>query len=145
MTTQRLNMSQSSVIHVLIDTGCLQTNIINTRVVDLLNEDGGTLYKTDIMRVLTKTDQMIEYIRMTPGQPDEDFTTGGSALQQRIRALLTNYFSFNVKGKAVSVSPIEFTVDATRWEAPATRLPSRHISVEKHAALNKMIDDLLDL
>jgi hypothetical protein len=40
---------------------------------------------------------------------------------------------------------MEFTVDATRWEAPANRLPSRHISEEKHAALNKMIDDLLDL
>ena len=37
------------VIHVLIDTGCLQTNIINTRVADLLNADGGTLYKTDII------------------------------------------------------------------------------------------------
>jgi len=28
------------VIHVLIDTGCLQTNIIYTRVADLLNVDG---------------------------------------------------------------------------------------------------------
>ena len=45
----------------------------------------------------------------------------------------------------MSVPPMEFTVDAARWEAPANRLPSRHISVGKHAALNKMIDDLLDL
>ena len=45
----------------------------------------------------------------------------------------------------MSVPPMEFTVDAVRWEGPANRLPSRHISVEKHAALNKMIDDLLDL
>jgi len=47
--------------------------------------------------------------------------------------LLTEYAdisSFNVKGKAMSVPPMEFTVDATRWEAPANRLPSRHISVE---------------
>ena len=91
----------------------------------------------------------IEYLRMLPGQTNDDFTIGGSAnLQQRIRTLLTDYvdiFSFNVKGKAMSVPPMEFTVDATRWEAPANRLPSRHISVEKHAALNKMIDDLLDL
>ena len=49
----------------------------------------------------------IEYIRMLPGHSNEDFTLGGSAnLQQRIRALLTNYvdiFSFNVKGNAMSV------------------------------------------
>ena len=41
--------NNATVIHVLIDTGCLQTNIINTRVADLLNVDGGTLYKTDII------------------------------------------------------------------------------------------------
>ena len=36
-------------IRPLIDTVCLQTNIINTRVADMLNKDGGTLYKTDII------------------------------------------------------------------------------------------------
>jgi hypothetical protein len=41
--------NNATVIHVLIDTGCLQTNIINTRVANLLNADGGTLYKTDII------------------------------------------------------------------------------------------------
>ena len=86
---------------------------------------------------------------MLPGQPNEDFTIGGSVdLQQRICALLTNYediFSFNVKGKAMSVPPMEFTVDVKRWEALANRLPSRHISVGKHAAFYKMIDDLLNL
>ena len=76
----------------------------------------------------------IEYIRMLPGQPNNDFAIGGSAaLQQRICALLTNYrdiFSCNVKGKAMSVPHTEFTVDAIRWEAPAIRLPSRYILVE---------------
>ena len=38
-----------------------------------------------------------------------------------------------------------FTVANNEWKAPANRLPSRHISVEKHAALNQMIDDLLHL
>jgi len=92
----------------------------------------------------------IEYIRMLPGQPNEDFTIRdySADLQQRIRTLPTNYadiFSFDVKDKTMSVPPMEFTVDATRWEATANRLPSRHISVGKHTALNKMIDDLLDL
>ena len=31
------------------------------------------------------------------------------------------------------------------WEASANRLPSHYISVEKHATLNQMIDDLRDL
>jgi hypothetical protein len=43
----------------------------------------------------------------------------------------------------MSVPLVEFT-DAVRWEVLANSLP-RHISVEKHAALNKMIDDLFDL
>ena len=38
-----------------------------------------------------------------------------------------------------------FTVANGEWEAPANRLPSRHISVEKHTVLNQMIDDVLDL
>jgi hypothetical protein len=91
----------------------------------------------------------IDYVRILPGKTNDDFTIGGYIdLQQRIRTLLTDYadiFSFNVKGKAISVPPMEFPIDAARWEAPANRLPSRHIYVEKHAALNKMIDDLLDL
>jgi len=40
--------------------------------------------------------------------------------------------------RSMSVPPIEFTVDATRWEVLAHRLPSRHISVEIHAALMMM-------
>ena len=49
----------------------------------------------------------IEYLRMLPGQTNEDFTMGGSTdLHKRIRAPLTEYtefFSYNVKGKAMSV------------------------------------------
>ena len=45
----------------------------------------------------------------------------------------------------MSVPPMTFTVANNEWEAPANRLPSRHISIEKHAAHNQMIDDLLDL
>ena len=37
------SQNNASIIHVLIDTGCLHTNIINTRVADLLNANGGTL------------------------------------------------------------------------------------------------------
>ena len=36
-------------------------------------------------------------------------------------------------------------VRSDKWESNPNRLPSRHISVDKHEALNKTIDDLLDL
>ena len=62
---------------------------------------------------------------MLPGQTNDDFTLAGSVdLQKRKRKILHDYkdiFSFNVKGKAMSVPPMEFTVDAVRWEAPANR------------------------
>jgi hypothetical protein len=35
-------------IHVLIDTGCLQTNIVSSRVAALLRQDGGRTYDTNI-------------------------------------------------------------------------------------------------
>ena len=36
-------------IYALSDTGCLQTNIISTRVATLLGHDGGQTYDTDIV------------------------------------------------------------------------------------------------
>ena len=120
----------------------MTTTLLHLHMSDLLTHDDKDVGEEN-------GSKHIEYIRMLPGHPNKDFTLGDSAnLQQRIRALLTNYvdiFSFNVKGKAMSVPPIEFTVDAARWEASANRLPSCHISLEKHAALNKVIDYLLDL
>ena len=49
------------------------------------------------------------------------------------------------KFSATTASPMTFTAANGKWEALANWLPSRHISVEKHAALNQMIDDSLDL
>ena len=36
---------------------------------------------------------------------------------------------------------MNFSVQIEKWESHSNRLPSRHISIEKHEALNKMIDD----
>ena len=36
-------------IHVLIDTGCLQTNIISSSVAALLERDGGSIFETNIV------------------------------------------------------------------------------------------------
>jgi hypothetical protein len=38
--------------------------------------------------------------------------------------------------------PTEFTVDKSDWEAHVNRTASRSISMDKHEALNKLIEDL---
>ena len=50
-------------------------------------------------------------------------------------------FSKNIKNKAMQVSFMQFSVYIEQWKSNSNRLPSRHISVEKYDALNKMIDD----
>ena len=68
----------------------------------------------------------IDISRMvTGGQTNNDFTIRGSPeFQQQIRNLLTEYddiFSFNVKGKAMAIPPMHFTVHTDGWEVPANR------------------------
>jgi len=92
----------------------------------------------------------IDVSRIVPnGTANNDYTIRGHpAFQRQIRPLIHEYddiCSYNVKGKAMYVPPMTFTVATNDWKAPVNRLPSRLISVEKHAALNQMIDDLQDL
>jgi len=54
-------------------------------------------------------------------------------------------FSYNVKDKAMQVPSMQSSDLIDQRESNTNRLPSRHIFVEKHVALNKMIDDLLYL
>ena len=64
----------------------------------------------------------------------------------KLRTLLQQYsdkFSYSVKGKAMDVPPMEFTIDHAKWETNQNRAPSRHVSTEKHAAL--LDNYLLDL
>ena len=42
-------LSQAHDIHVLIDTGCLQVNIISAKIAALLAKDGGLTYGTNIV------------------------------------------------------------------------------------------------
>ena len=78
-----------------------------------------------------------------------NFKLGGSpTLQAQLRALIKQYsdiFSDSVKGKAMDVPPMEFTIDHIMWETNQNRAASRHISPEKHYALNVLLDNLLDL
>ena len=61
------------------------------------------------------------------GTANNDYTIGGNPeFQKQIRQLLNEYddiFSYNVKGKAMSVPPITFTVAKNDWEAPANGYP----------------------
>jgi len=90
-------------------------------------------YYTAMMIPQTRTDQTTSscpaLVRIVmSGQPNNGFTIGGSPeFQQRIRKLLHEYddmFSYNVKGKAMTVSPITFTVANDWWETPWNRLSS---------------------
>jgi hypothetical protein len=91
----------------------------------------------------------IDISLMTPEATYDDFHLGGSPeLQSKLRSLIAEFpdiFSYSVKGKAMNVPPMEFKIDKERWEIPANHFPSRHISTEKHTALNKLIDELLEL
>ena len=58
-----------------------------------------------------------------------DYDLGGSFyLQQQLIALMQEYqdiFSHNVKGKAMQVPPMHFTVFTDQWESNLNRLPYR--------------------
>ena len=62
------------------------------------------------------------------------------ATQRRLFTILFSHIS-----SAANTTAVLTYDDMVDWEASANRLPSRHISVENHAALNQTIDDLLDL
>ena len=40
---------------------------------------------------------------------------------------------------------MEFTIDHSEWETNQNRAPSRHVSTEKHVALDALLGNLLDL
>ena len=62
------------------------------------------------------------------GTADNDYTIGRHpAFQEQIRQLLHEYddiFCYKVKGKAMSVPLMTFTVAKNDWKVPANRLPS---------------------
>ena len=78
-------------------------------------------------------------------------TTSRSGVPRKYKYEFVTYytnsgiFQLQRQRKSYGGAPMIFTVDKVNWETSASRLPSRHISDENHAALNQMIDDLLDL
>jgi hypothetical protein len=91
----------------------------------------------------------IDTTLMAPNVPNKDYTLGGTpALQAKQHTLIQEYsdiFSYSVKGKAMDVPPMEFTIDHSKWETNQNRAPSRHVSTEKHVAVDALLDNLLDL
>ena len=71
---------------------------------------------------------------MIPENKNKDYDLGGSSYQQQhLVYFIYEYqdiFSYNVKGKAMQVPPMQFSVSIDKWEFYSNRLPSRHISVE---------------
>ena len=45
----------------------------------------------------------------------------------------------------MDVPPMEFTVDRAQWETNLNRAPLRHVSTEKHDALDTMVESLFEL
>ena len=74
----------------------------------------------------------IDISNMRSNDNNMDYDLGGSSyLQQQLILLMQEYqdiFSYNVKGKAMQVPPMQFTVFTDQWESNPNRLPSRHIS-----------------
>ena len=63
MPGQLLLTSTIVPINVLIDTGCMQTNVLSERIGTLLRKDGGTVFETDV--TLTSGIGGVSYVSMT--------------------------------------------------------------------------------
>ena len=90
----------------------------------------------------------IDTTLMAPNVPNEDNILEGHQHYRPSFALIQQYrdiFSHSVKGKAMDVPPMEFTIDHTMWETNQNIEASRDVYTEKHFALNVLLDKLLDL
>ena len=67
----------------------------------------------------------IDITRMDPTITNNNYQLGGSQhLQKALHALIAEFrdiFSCSVKGKAMDVPPMEFTVDRAKWETNLNR------------------------
>ena len=73
---------------------------------------------------------------------------GTPALQGALRSLCREFidiFSTAVRSLPAKVKPILIEIDRTKWELPGNRLPQRHHSAEKQAAIRIQVDALLKL
>ena len=90
--------------------------------------------------------------RAEPESPDELLAMiqfeGTPALQGALRSLCREFidiFSTAVRPLPARVKPMVIEVDRAKWELPSNRLPQRHHSAEKQAAIRTQVDALLKL
>ena len=89
----------------------------------------------------------------SPETPDEIIAmitfAGSPELQEPLRSLCREYidiFSTSVRSLPAQVDPMVITeIDRTKWEVPSNRLPPRHHSAEKQAAIRTQVNKLLEL
>ena len=89
--------------------------------------------------------------RAEPESPDELLAMiqfeGTPALQGARRSLCRDFidiFSTAVRLLPARVKPMVIEVDRAKWELPSNRLPQRHHSAEKQAAIRTQVDALLN-
>ena len=89
---------------------------------------------------------------VNPETPDEIIAmikfSGSPWLQERLRSLCREYidiFSTSVRSLPAQVEPMVIEIDRAKWEVPRNRLPPRHHSAEKQAAIRTQINKLLEL
>jgi hypothetical protein len=73
---------------------------------------------------------------------------GTPALQQALRALCREFkdiFSTAVRSLRAKVQSMVIDIDRTKWEMPCNRLPQRHHSAEKQAAIRSQVEALMKL
>ena len=87
-----------------------------------------------------------------PETPDEIIAmitfAGSPELQEQLRSLCREYidiFSTSVRSLPAQVDPMVIEIDRTKWEVPRNRLPPRHHSAEKQAAIRTQVNKLLEL
>jgi hypothetical protein len=90
--------------------------------------------------------------RAEPESPDELLATiqfeGTPALQQALRALCRDFidiFSTALRPLPAKVMSMVIDIDRSKWELPCNRLPQRHHSAEKQAAIRSQVEALMKL
>jgi hypothetical protein len=87
-----------------------------------------------------------------PETPDEIIAmitfADSPELQEQLRSLCREYidiFSTSVRSLPAQVDLMVIEIDRTKWEVPRNRLPPRHHSAEKQAAIRTQVNKLLDV
>ena len=110
------------------------TLIDKSQLLDLIADDDDIDLKTDPFEMRPHT--------MNSETPDE-IIVGSQWLQEQLRGLCREYidiFSTSVRSLPAQVEPMVIEIDRAKWEVPRNRLPPRHHSAEKQAAIRTQIN-----